>query len=79
MPKISGLELQARLKQQKCHVPIIFVTAFNDAEIRAQALKDGAVEVLAKPFDHQLLLKLLRCTLDSETRGVRSPRFEIAS
>ena len=65
MPKISGLELQARLKEEGCYVPIIFITAYDDAEIRAQAMKDGAVEFLAKPFDHQLLLQILRRTLDS--------------
>jgi FixJ family two-component response regulator len=79
MPKMSGLELQSRLKEEKCNVPIIFITAFDDAEIRAQALKEGAVELLAKPFDHHLLLKLLRCTLDRETYGASSSRFAIAS
>ena len=79
MPKMSGLELQARLKHQQCNVPIIFISAFNDAEIRAEALKEGAVEFLAKPFDHQLLLKMLRCTLDGESFAVSSPRFAIAS
>jgi two-component system, LuxR family, response regulator FixJ len=64
MPKMSGLELQARLKRQECNVPIIFTTAYDDAEIRAQAMKEGAVEFLTKPFDHQLLLKMLRRTLD---------------
>jgi FixJ family two-component response regulator len=65
MPRMSGVELQARLKEEGCYVPIIFITAYDDAEIRAQALKDGAVEFLAKPFDHQLLLQILRRTLDS--------------
>src|ERR1700678_2767722 len=65
MPKMSGLELQARLKQEECNVPIIFITAYDDAEIRAEAMKEGAVEFLAKPFDHQLLLKKLRSALDS--------------
>jgi FixJ family two-component response regulator len=65
MPQMSGLELQARLKEEECDVPIIFITAFDDAEIRAQAMKEGAVEFLAKPFDHQLLLKMLRGTLNS--------------
>jgi FixJ family two-component response regulator len=65
MPRMSGLELQATLRQQECNVPIIFITAFDDAEIRAQAMKEGAAEFLAKPFDHQLLLKMLRGTLDS--------------
>ena len=79
MPKMSGLELQARLKQEGCNIPIIFITAYDDAEIRAEAMKEGAVEFLAKPFDHQLLLKVLRGTLDSGTYGVGSPRFAIAS
>jgi FixJ family two-component response regulator len=64
MPKMSGLELQARLKQEQCNVPIIFITAYDEAETRAQAMQEGAVEFLAKPFDHQLLLKTLRRTLD---------------
>ena len=79
MPKMSGLELQARLRQEECNVPIIFITTFEDAEIRAQAMKEGAVELLAKPFDHQLLLKMLRGTLHSETYGVGPLRFAIAS
>jgi FixJ family two-component response regulator len=65
MPRMSGVELQARLNEEGCNIPIIFITAYDDAEIRAQAMKDGAVEFLAKPFDHQLLLKILRRTLDS--------------
>ena len=65
MPKMSGLQLQARLKQEKCNVPIIFITAYDDAETRAQAIKEGAVEYFAKPFDHQLLLKVLRGTMES--------------
>jgi len=79
MPKMSGLELQARLKKEECNVPIIFITAFDDSELRAQAMKEGAVEFLAKPFDHQLLLKMLRCTLDSRTNGASSPQVAIAS
>lgn len=52
------------LRDQACNVPIIFITAYDDAEIRAQAMKEGAVEFLAKPLDHQQLLKMLRSTLD---------------
>jgi FixJ family two-component response regulator len=78
MPKMSGLELQARLKQEDCNIPIIFITAFDDAEIRAEAMREGAVEFLAKPFDHRLLLKMLQYALDEEAHGVCSPRFAIA-
>ena len=64
MPKMSGLELQTRLKEEECNIPIIFITAFGDAKVRIQAMRDGAVEFLAKPFDHQLLLKTVRAALD---------------
>ena len=64
MPKMSGLELQARLKEEECNVPIIFITAHGDARMRIQAMRRGAVEFLAKPFDHQLLLKRVRSALN---------------
>ena len=64
MPKMSGLELQSRLKEEECSVPIIFITAHGDARMRIRAMREGAVEFLAKPFDHQLLLKRVRAALD---------------
>jgi FixJ family two-component response regulator len=64
MPKMSGLQLQARLKDEGCNVPIIFITAHGDARMRIQAMREGAVEFLAKPFDHQLLLKRVRTALE---------------
>ena len=64
MPKMSGLELQARLKEEECDIPIIFITAFGDAKMRIQAMREGAVEFFAKPFDHQLMVKTVRAALD---------------
>jgi FixJ family two-component response regulator len=64
MPKMSGLELQAQLRAEECDVPIIFITAHGDARMRIQAMRDGAVEFLSKPFDHQLLLKRVQAALD---------------
>jgi two-component system, LuxR family, response regulator FixJ len=64
MPKMSGLELQARRKKDKCKDPVIFITAFEDAALRTQAISEGAVECLAKPIDHRLLLKTLRTVFD---------------
>jgi FixJ family two-component response regulator len=63
MPKMSGLQLQAKLKEEECNIPIIFITAHGDARMRIQAMRSGAVEFLAKPFDHQLLLKRVRSAL----------------
>lgn len=63
MPHMSGLQLQAKLKEDECNVPIIFITAHGDARMRIQAMREGAVEFLAKPFDHQLLLRRVRAAL----------------
>jgi FixJ family two-component response regulator len=64
MPKMSGLQLQAKLKEEESNVPIIFITAHGDARMRIQAMREGAVEFLAKPFDHQLLLKRVHAAFD---------------
>src|SRR5258707_2994381 len=64
MPEMSGLQLQARLKEEECIIPIIFITAHGDARMRIRAMREGAVEFLAKPFDHHLLLKRVRAALD---------------
>jgi FixJ family two-component response regulator len=64
MPKMSGLQLQARLKEEECNIPIIFITAHGDARMRIRAMREGAVEFLAKPFDHHLLLKRVHTALD---------------
>jgi FixJ family two-component response regulator len=64
MPGMSGLELQARLKEEQCNIPIIFITSNGGARMRIQAMREGAVEFLATPMDYQLLLKTVRAALD---------------
>src|ERR1700712_789235 len=65
MPGISGLELQAKLNAEHCRIPTIFITAHGDAQMRMQALRAGAVEFLAKPFDDEALLETIRAALES--------------
>ena len=64
MPGMSGLELQARLKTVRCAIPIIFITAHGDAKMRVQAMRDGAVEFLTKPFDNAVLLEIVHAALE---------------
>jgi FixJ family two-component response regulator len=64
MPGMSGLELQAKLKAEQCPLPIIFITAHGDAEMRIRAVREGAVEFLNKPFDDTLLLQIVQTTLE---------------
>jgi FixJ family two-component response regulator len=65
MPGMSGLELQARLNAEQCRIPTIFITAHGDTKMRMQAMRDGAVEFLAKPFDDDVLLEHIRAALES--------------
>jgi len=65
MPGMSGLELQARLNAEHCRIPTIFITAHGDTRMRMQALRAGAVEFLAKPFDDEALLGSVRAALES--------------
>jgi FixJ family two-component response regulator len=64
MPGMSGLELQAKLKAERCPLPIIFITAHGDAEMRIRAVREGAVEFLNKPFDDAVLLQIVHTTLE---------------
>ncbi len=65
MPGMSGLELQAQLNADHCRIPIIFITAHGDEKMRMQALRAGAVEFMAKPFNDEALLESVRAALAS--------------
>ena len=65
MPGMSGLDLQAKLNAEQCPIPIIFITAHGDEEMRLQAMRGGAVKFLAKPFDGAILLESVRVALQS--------------
>jgi FixJ family two-component response regulator len=65
MPGMSGLELQAKLNAEHCRIPTIFITAHGDTKMRMQALRAGAVEFLAKPFDDGVLLESVRAALEN--------------
>jgi FixJ family two-component response regulator len=63
MPGLSGLELQQMLAKRAERIPIIFITAHNDAHLRRQAFRAGAVAFLSKPFDESVLLETLWAAL----------------
>ena len=63
MPGMSGLDLQVALKADRIAIPIIFITAHGDERMRMQALRSGAAEFLAKPFDDEVLLEAVQAAL----------------
>ena len=64
MPGMSGLELRAKLKADRCRIPIIFITAHGDAKMQTQALREGALKFLAKPFDNTVLLEAVHAAIE---------------
>uniref|UniRef100_Q47D56 Regulatory protein, LuxR:Response regulator receiver n=1 Tax=Dechloromonas aromatica (strain RCB) TaxID=159087 RepID=Q47D56_DECAR len=56
MPRISGLELQRRLRAADSPFPIVFMTGHGEVELAVQAMKNGAVDFLQKPFKDQIFL-----------------------
>ena len=79
MPGMSGLELQERLNKRGIHIPIIFITGHGDVPMAVQAMKQGAMEFLQKPFREQDLVDRVKEALewDENTHELRLQRMEI--
>jgi len=63
MPGRSGLDFQRELSAANIHVPIIFITGYGDIPMSVQAIKEGAIEFLTKPFRDQDLLDAIQLGL----------------
>ena len=59
MPGMSGLDLQRELALRRQEIPIVFITAQGDRNVRPRMLEGGAVECLCKPFSDTALLGAL--------------------
>ena len=60
MPRMNGLEVQAYLRRDSPETRIIFISGRDDSLVRQTALDAGAVAFLAKPFDDENLVRLVR-------------------
>ncbi len=69
MPGLNGLELQKVLAEKRRTIPIVFMTAHGDIPMGIQAMKDGAVDFLPKPFEDRDLLTAIRRAIKQDTRG----------
>jgi FixJ family two-component response regulator len=66
MPGLSGLQLQSELNRQKVSIPVIFITAHTNEQVRERALSEGAVAVLGKPFNDEVLLGAIDSAVGSK-------------
>jgi RNA polymerase sigma factor (sigma-70 family) len=76
MPGMTGLELQAALRERQMEVPVVVLTAHGDVATARAALKNGAFDFLEKPVDDGMLLDVLRNALraDRERRTATTAR-----
>jgi FixJ family two-component response regulator len=63
LPGTSGPELQQRLRALSSAIPIVFVTGYEDEELKARVISQGAVDCLCKPFEEEELLASLNQVL----------------
>ena len=79
MPVLSGLDLQKELRSRNYLIPIIFITGHGDIPMSVQAMKEGAVDFLSKPFDDSDLLNAVKEALlkDSQTRDDLNEKKQI--
>ena len=64
MPGMDGLELQRNLASANRRVPIIFISARANEEEQVQAVAEGAVDFLLKPFSEDALLNAIQAAVD---------------
>ena len=70
MPKMSGLELLGKIKNENAEMPVVVITAFGEVETAVTAMKTGAFDYINKPFNRdEILLTLERAVNFSETKS----------
>jgi FixJ family two-component response regulator len=80
MPRLSGLDLQTALGAAGRRLSIVFVTGHVDVPMTVQAMKNGAVDLLTKPFGARELLNAVQRAVakDVEDRSDETRVAEVA-
>ena len=64
IPGLNGMEINERLAGFNSRLPVIFITAYDEAGACERALASGAIAFLRKPFNDELLIDTLRIALE---------------
>lgn len=73
MPGLTGLQVQATLRQLNIQLPIVFISAHDDPVIEQQAMAGGAAAFLHKPCRDGDLIRVLNTVVDSPRRQEQAP------
>lgn len=79
MPGMSGIDLQKHLQSIGCHLPLIFITGHGDIPMAVEAMRNGAVDFLQKPFRDQDLLDQVNAalTMQADNQNTESKKQAI--
>ena len=70
MPGMDGVELLKTLKAMGCILPVIVITGHADVTVAVQAMKAGAAEFVQKPYESELILRMVRACLEDNDDAV---------
>ncbi len=79
MPGIDGMEVLKRVKETDPHLPVVLITAYAEVPASVAAMRAGAFDYLAKPFDHPEVVRVVRAALAERDRRRRSMAEEIGA
>ena len=69
MPSMSGFELHRLLTAKHYRIPTIFITAYDDEDLRIRAFQAGAAGFLLKPFSDESLFQSISSALEKGEAG----------
>jgi two-component system response regulator FixJ len=70
MPGMDGVQLLKTLKAMGCMLPVIVITGHADVTVAVQAMKAGAADFVEKPFESELILRLVRACLEENDEAL---------
>jgi DNA-binding response OmpR family regulator len=74
MPRMNGLEMSARLREERPRLPIVVLSAYSEKEYLFDAINVGVTKYLIKPFDPDDLLEVI-CTIMRKTHSLERVRL----
>ena len=72
MPGLDGIELLKRMKADHSKFPIVIMTGHGDVPLAVEAMKQGAVDFLEKPFEDDRLIGMIEAAIQQAEPGMRS-------
>jgi DNA-binding NtrC family response regulator len=79
MPGIDGMEVLKRIKETDPELPVVLITAYAEIPASVAAMRAGAFDYLAKPFDHSEVIRVVRAALAERERRRQSQAETISA